>query len=257
MQAAGVLGKGAAPGDGQGQEQRVESRIVEAFPDVSTGCDQQTFFCIAGFGKPLHGIPSFGRFHASVQDNDVASKGGQPLPQVQGMLSAFGQYQGGAPGLKGDQDIVEDHVVPGLVLGQGGVNLLDGQFSIHHSWRWREAGAAEFHPVEERLARGWCAGIGAKAYWSALHEDDGMVAILSRDCRRQAEHVAGFAALCKRLEADSCQMVAFIEDNLPVVRDEVVHLASPYETLDDRDINPAAWVSLPAPDPADIVMWEV
>ena len=39
VQAPDVLGDGAAPGDGQGEEQGVELRVVEAFADEPAGGD--------------------------------------------------------------------------------------------------------------------------------------------------------------------------------------------------------------------------
>jgi hypothetical protein len=42
MQTADVLGHGAAPGDRQGDEQRVQPSIVESFADVAAGCEQHS-----------------------------------------------------------------------------------------------------------------------------------------------------------------------------------------------------------------------
>jgi len=41
MQTTGILDEGPLPGHGQGQEQGIQARIVEAFADVATGRQNQ------------------------------------------------------------------------------------------------------------------------------------------------------------------------------------------------------------------------
>ena len=59
-------------------------------------------------------------------------------------------------------------------------------------------------------------GIDAVAYRAALHEDDGMVAILARDRRRQTQNVPGLGATGRELEADGRQVMALVDDEVTI-----------------------------------------
>ena len=86
---------------------------------------------------------------------------------------------------------------------------------------------------------------------TALHEDDRMVAVPARDRRREPEHVFRLRAAGDGLEADGGDMVALVDHEMPVVGDDVVHLALAHQALYDADIDDAAGLAPAAADPSD------
>ena len=56
---------------------------------------------------------------------------------------------------------------------------------------------------------------------AALHEDDGMVPVFPGDGRGQTNDVPRFRSPGDKLEACRRQMVAFIDDQMAVIGDEV------------------------------------
>ena len=66
-----------------------------------------------------------------------------------------------------------------------------------------------------------CSRIYPMTNGTALHEDDRMVTILAGDGRGQAENVPRLCPARHELEARRGQMMAFIDDQMAVVRHEV------------------------------------
>jgi hypothetical protein len=81
-----------------------------------------------------------------------------------------------------------------------------------------------------------------------LHEDDGVVAILPCYSRGQAEHIFRLSSASRGLEADGGQVVAFVNNELPVSGHDVGHLAFPDQALDSCNIDEAR---RPLPSTAD------
>jgi hypothetical protein len=57
--------------------------------------------------------------------------------------------------------------------------------------------------------------------WAALHEDDRMVTILACDGCRQAKEESGLGLAYNLFETVRRQMVAFVDDHVAVIGDEV------------------------------------
>src|SRR5882762_1107643 len=84
-------------------------------------------------------------------------------------------------------------------------------------------------------------------YGTALHEDDGMMPVLPRHGRRQAEDETSLRASDDLLEAVRRHMVAFIDDHLPVVANAILDHTFTNEALNDGDIEqPSRCVSATA-----------
>ena len=60
---------------------------------------------------------------------------------------------------------------------------------------------------------------------ATLHEDDRLLAVAPYWRGGQAKYVPGFGPLQYRLERESRQVVALVDDNVTVVLDESVNLA--------------------------------
>ena len=68
-------------------------------------------------------------------------------------------------------------------------------------------------------------GLGARidtvSNGAALHEDDGMVAVLASDRRGQSENKSRLRAPRHQLKARRREMMAFVNDEMTVIRDKV------------------------------------
>ena len=78
-----------------------------------------------------------------------------------------------------------------------------------------------------------------------------MVSVFARDGGRQAEDKTRLGTTSDLLEAVGRQMMAFVDDQMTVVADAVVHDAFADEALDHRDIKAAGRLSPPAANPVD------
>jgi hypothetical protein len=85
----------------------------------------------------------------------------------------------------------------------------------------------------------------------ALHEDDRMVTILACDGGRQAKDESGLGLTHHRLETVRRQMVAFVDDHLAVIGDEVSDYVFADETLNDGDVNPSSRSTSASADSTD------
>ena len=86
---------------------------------------------------------------------------------------------------------------------------------------------------------------------AALHEHDGVVAVLARHGRRQPQHVPDLCPARDLLEADCGEMVALVDDEMAVVGDDVVYLVAAHEALDDGNVNDACGLAPAVADPPD------
>ena len=107
------------------------------------------------------------------------------------------------------------------------------------------------HGVREGTGGRLCPGIDPVTNRPALHEDDRMVAILAADGRGQACDIPGLRPADDLLEALSGQVVAFVNDEMSIVSDDVTHDVLSYQALDDRHIQQSGRLPASAPDPAD------
>ena len=120
------------------------------------------------------------------------------------------------------QGIAEALVFPALVL-------------VRIAFR-KEAGGPHQHLVGEGAGRSLGAGIDAIPHRSTLHENDGMVSVLSRYRGGKTHDIAGLGAAGDPFKTLSGEVMTFIEDQLAVVAHEVKHFAFFDETLNQRDI---------------------
>ena len=88
-------------------------------------------------------------------------------------------------------------------------------------------------------------------YRTALHVDYGVVPIFALRGCRQAEDVPSLYLLHHLLKSECRQMVALINNDLPVLGDEVFDSLFAVGTLDDGDIHGATTFAFPASNLAD------
>ena len=93
--------------------------------------------------------------------------------------------------------------------------------------------------------------INAEPHRAALHEDDRMVPVFAADGCRQAEDAFRLAAPGHRLKTDRRQMVAFVDDQMAILANDVIDLALARQTLNDRYIDNAGGLAFATADLAD------
>lgn len=67
----------------------------------------------------------------------------------------------------------------------------------------------------------------------ALHENDGVVAVLPRHRRGQPHYESSLGLACYLLETVCRQVMTFVDDHVPVLRDSIIDDALPDETLNN------------------------
>ena len=95
-------------------------------------------------------------------------------------------------------------------------------------------------------------GINPIANRPALHEDDRMMAVLACDSCGQSEHVASVAAARDQFKAHGGQVVAFIDDEVAIIADNVIHFTIAHKALNQGDVDAAGRASLTAADRTDV-----
>jgi hypothetical protein len=88
--------------------------------------------------------------------------------------------------------------------------------------------------------------------WAALHEDDRVVAILSRDSGGEAKNELRLRTPDNLFEAMRGEMMAFVNDQMSIMRNTIIDDALSHEALDYSDINSSCRLAAPASDPADV-----
>src|SRR4051812_16098074 len=88
---------------------------------------------------------------------------------------------------------------------------------------WMKAGRTHVNVVCEWPGGRLASGIDTIANWTALHEDYRMVTVFACYGRRQAGDKLGLRSSGHELKAASRQMVAFINNQVPVAPDLIVH----------------------------------
>ena len=131
---------------------------------------------------------------------------------------------GERPGFEGGQDVIEDEIIACLILCEPGIEFLDGGLFV----RIAQIKPELRMPKDDLVVKG--AGsrlrprIDAMTHRAALHENDRVVTVLARHRRRQTKHVTGFRLPSDRFEAHRGDMMAFINDNMPVIGHQIGHL---------------------------------
>ena len=153
------------------------------------------------------------------------------------MILALGDDHRRAAGFERRQDVIKDQIVPRRVLSKLCIKFLDCRLFIWIVSRKPKFGAPENDLMVEGPSRRLLPGIDPMTDRAALHEDDRVVAVLSRHRRRQAEHVSGLGLPRDGFEAHGGEVMAFIDDDMAVVRDQIGDDALPNQALHEGDID--------------------
>jgi len=123
-----------------------------------------------------------------------------------------------------------------------------GDPSVGGSGRRSEGGLAQDEPVLERALARLRLCVHGEAYRTKLHLGYGMAPIAALRRRGQPGDIT---RLCRRqhaLERDRREMVALVDDDLPVARHEIGDGLLAHQALDHRDVDFAGGVALSGTD---------
>lgn len=95
MKPANVLLQCAAPGNRHGKEKSVESCVVEAFADVTTCREQDSFLSVGNRSQLFGDGTSLFCTHAAFQHHDVFHQAGQPGGKFVHLAGALGDFEEG------------------------------------------------------------------------------------------------------------------------------------------------------------------
>ena len=174
------------------------------------------------------------------------------------MLVAFGEHERRAAVPYGLNDLLADRSIPSLVVYQELIKRLElDPFVGTCVAAGLKRGWADDDRVFERSCRRLRLGIDSMPHGTALHEDDWMMTVLARHRRGQAQDESRLRPTDDLFEAVRRQMVAFIDDHLPVIADAIVHDIFTDEALNDRHIEQPGRLVAAAANAADRLGREV
>jgi hypothetical protein len=121
MQPADILCQSSLPGDRHRQKQCVEPSVIKAFANVATCSEYQALLilrhphCRVGQFAILHG-------HAAAQHDEISHEWLEPLLKIIEVVLPLSQHDGRSFRLKRFQHIIEEQIIPAVVLRQSRVD---------------------------------------------------------------------------------------------------------------------------------------
>ena len=183
MKTAGILREDSAPGNRHGQKQGIEPGIIETLAEIAACSDKNPLVLIRDRREGHGCFPRSSSTHTALQNDNVLRELCQALCQHFKMILAFRDDHRRTSSFKRGQDVIEDEIIPSLILSEPRVKFLDRGFVIRTASVSLKLGAPENHLVVERPGSSLRPRIDAMTHRAALHENDRVVAILSRHCR--------------------------------------------------------------------------
>ena len=256
MQASDVLGNGAAPRNGHGQEQGVEAGIVEPLPDEPTRCQQHLTGYVLG-GPRQSGLERLAA-HAAPEHDHTRTDCAKPAGKGLQVIDSLGQNEGGATRSNALAHIGADRGIASVILRQMLANalILDAGVAIGLAGH-AKAGRANQHLMGERPAGRLPPGVHAMPDGAALHEQGRVLAVLSGHGCRQPGDVPRLGSVGDLRETGRRDVVAFVHHHVTVVRDAVVHLPIPDQALNHGDVDPALELLATAAQTTDLTFRNV
>ena len=189
MQAAGVLRDGAAPRDGQRQEERIQSRVVKSLAHVLARCQDDSDLVPRNGRQPLAERLSLLLAHARAQHDQMANALDEFSLQAVEMVVALCEHERRAPRVDRLDDVGADALVASVIVHQ----LLIQRLELHtlvrvgRSRRLKRRGLNEGEMFKRSRSR-LHSCIHAVPNRPTLHEDDRVVPVFPRHSCRQPEH---------------------------------------------------------------------
>ena len=225
VQTASILSKRSPPRDRHREKQRVESRIIEPLPEVSPSCNQQSLFVVSNRREALHQSAALSIALTALEDDNIFGKFLEAFGKQCHMVRALCNDDGRASCFESGKNVIENQGVASFVIRQRIINSLNWQRTAICLFGKLKRGFPDLDTMMERPFGSFVSRVDPKPNGSALHENNWMMAVFAGDRRRQPKNKARLSPPSDQFEADGRQVVALIDDELPIVADEVVNFA--------------------------------
>ena len=147
------------------------------------------------------------------------------------------------------EELLRVHGVPRLVVRECGVQILDPNLLV--VTRSPEARIAHDQSMLERPRRRLGLRVDFEAHGADLHLGNRVIAVAALRRRCEPHDIPCLHLAEDALELHRGEVMALVDDNLPVARDEVRDRVFPHEALDHCDVQPAGWSALRSCDHPD------
>ena len=147
-------------------------------------------------------------------------------------------------------DVVEDDRVACLVRYERGVDVLDARFIAKRDGG--ESRVAVDQPVTQPNLL-LAVALQLAPNWPQLHRDDRLVTVAPLQCGREPDHVARAEVIERALEGHSRNVMALVDDHVPVGGERDRRRVASQQAPDHRDVQSAVWRSLAGTDLPDLL----
>ena len=148
------------------------------------------------------------------------------------------------------KNVIENQSVTNLIICQRIINSLNRQRTAICLFGKLKRGLPDLNTMVERSFCGLVPRVDPKTYGSALHKNNWMMAVFAGDRRRQPKNIPRLSPPGDQFKADGRQVVAFINNELPVIANNVVNFSFSYQTLDEGHIDYSGRTPFSAADSA-------
>jgi len=195
----------------------------------------------------------------AAEHHDMTDPLFQRLGEKREMFAALGQHHRRTPLRHRPNHIFQNQAIPTRVHAEFIAHRMEGQRPVllHQTDRSVKTRGPHLHNMRKGLDARQLAAVNPVPHRSALHENDGLVAVLADGCRGEADHVTRFRLADHTLECGRRYRVTFIDDHLSVCGNAVIHGVFPADTLHQRDIQTSGPRPASAADPADLFFRQV
>jgi len=185
----------------------------------------------------------------------MAHEATKTFSEVFQVILSFCEQDGRAALMDGGDDVLDDTAVSGVVIRQHPVDLLDAGSCARSNQA--ESAIAHDESVIKRPVRGLASGVHPEANGAQLHLGDGLMSVAPLRCRGEPNDVARLHLGEYPLERDRWQMVALIDDDVPIVSDQIVDLILANQALDHGDVESTVGPALATSDSANLLLVDI
>src|SRR3954454_18754867 len=125
MQPAGVLDQSTLPGNGHGQEERIESCVIKTLSDIASCCEYEPLLSVRNLNETRTKLTTLLDAHSTLEDHEVADETSQLLGKVLQVISSLGKKDRRTTFLKRLEDVVQNQAIACLIAGKRCVDILN------------------------------------------------------------------------------------------------------------------------------------
>ena len=125
MQPAGVLDQSPLPGNGHGQEERIESCVIKTLSDIAACCEYEPLLSVRNLNQARTKLAALFDAHSTLEDHEVTDETSQLLGKVLQMIPSLGKKNRRTTLFKRLEDIVQNQAIAWLIVGKRCVDILN------------------------------------------------------------------------------------------------------------------------------------